>query len=106
MVLDFGLRPIEVTLSQTVLNKLKAGEARAWLVRVKNPAAAEIDLAANAIHVVPKWEYNGQSTDIVVKLQYNETIYKTLAAADNDSVYQYVAFWHDVLMHENLCQTA
>ena len=106
MVLDFGLRPIEVTLSQSVLDKLKAGEARAWLVRVKNPAVAEIDLAANAIHVVPKWEYYGESTDIVVKLKYNETIYKTLSAADNDTVYEYVAFWHDVLMHENLCQTA
>lgn len=106
MVLDFGLRPIEVTLSQTVLDKLKAGEARAWLVRVKNPQASEIDLAANSIHVVPKWDYNGASTDIVVKLEYNQEIFKTLDASHNTTVYEYEAFWHDVLEYEELGQTA
>lgn len=106
MVLDFGLRPVEVTLSQTVFDKLKQGQAQAWLHRIKNPLAPEIDLAANSIHVVPKWEYVGPSTDIVVKLQYKDAIFKLLTAADNDTVYVYEDFWHDVLMHENLCQTA
>jgi hypothetical protein len=106
MVLDFGLRPVEVTLSQTVFDKLKQGQAQAWLHRIKNPLAAEIDLAANFIHVVPKWEYVGPSADIVVKLQYKDAIFKLLSEADNDTVYVYEDFWHDVLMHENLCQTA
>jgi hypothetical protein len=107
-MLDTGLRPIEVTLSQSVLDKLRVGQARAWLRRVKPDGAREIDLAANDIYVWPTWEYSGPVSDIVVKLVYKSgLVEKTLTSSgqpadDNNKVYQYDNFWQEVITEDNL----